>query len=210
MTNAQIIPLFKQHWNIELVNGDLDYADPKYHGMLKAWWEVLTTVECTTYLTKAFGGQPLRIVSKAGGMWWGEYMGGNEQDMWIDNISQGTVPNIKQNLIHELGHVYEGANPDIGSKFEATTCGKGSVHPYISGYAYYGATQEGNGCNESFAEMNGYYVERDDHEWGVGTPYCPTKNPYDWNQAIYYNFAKTEIWGGKEFGPPAPNPPTSC
>jgi hypothetical protein len=217
-TMADLISLFKQHWNIILAPGTdgsagsaADYTNPQYKGLLKAWWEVLVSVECTSYLTKALGGSPLTIQGYAnGGGWWGEYVGGNVQYMWIDNISTGTIPHIKQNLIHELGHVYEGANSDIRAKFEAAVCGKGSVHAYISAYAEYGITTEGNGCNESFAEMNGYYVARESNEWGVGGAYCATKNPYDWNELIYYNFAKTEIWGGKEYGAPPPSPDGSC
>lgn len=202
---AEVISLFKQHWNIELVNAGADYANPKYHGMLRAWWEVLTTVECTPFLKDALAGQPLRIlgIGGSGGGWWGEYMGGNTQDMWIDNISSGIIPHIKQNLIHELGHVWRGGQPAKYAQYEATVCGHGSVHPFVSVYG-------GTNCSENMAEIVGYYVERDSNEWGVGGAFCATKNPYDWNQSTYYDWAKATVFNNKVYGPPPPNPPTSC
>lgn len=196
---------FKQHWNIDLVASGTDFANQKYHGVLKAWWEVLTTVECTPFLTEAIGNNPLQLIGigGSGGGWWGEYMGGNVQHMWIDNISNGTVPHIKQNLIHELGHVWRGGQPAKYAAYESATCGKGSVHPFVSIYG-------GTNCSENMAEIVGYYVQRDSNEWGVGGAFCATKNPYDWNQSFYYDWAKTTVFGGKEYGSPPPNPATSC
>ena len=49
----------------------------------------------------------------------------------------------------------------------------------------------GSSITETFADVVGYYVSR-----------CALKNPYDTGEnAAYYEFAKTYIFGGKEFGP---------
>ena len=46
---------------------------------------------------------------------------------------------------------------------------------------------------ETFADVVGYYVGR-----------CALENPYDTGEYdAYYEFAKTYIFGGKEFGPAA-------
>jgi hypothetical protein len=203
-TGAQLVSLFKQHWNIDLVSTSYDYTSGEYHGVLKAWWEVLTTVECTPYLQQAFAGHALTINSDALGGWWGTYQGNWVQQMDIQAISQGTVPHIKQNLIHELGHVYEGSDPNgITAKWEPI-CHSGSPYAEISGYGT-------NNCNENFAEVMGYYVVRESNEWGADPPArCPDKNPFDWGQAGFYDFAKTNVFNGKEYGPQPPNPPTSC
>lgn len=205
LSGAEIVPLFKQHWNIELIGSGADITSDAYRGVLKAWWEVLTTVECTPFLTDAFAGSPLQLIAigGSGGGWWGEYMGGNVQHMWVDNIRNGTIPHIKQNLIHELGHVWRGGQPAKYATYEATICGRGSVHPYVSVYG-------GTNCSENMAEIVGYFVQRDSNEWGVGGAFCATKNPYDWNQSFYYNWAKTVVFSGQEYGAPPPNPPTSC
>jgi hypothetical protein len=201
----QIVPLFKQNWNIELISSGTDITSEVYRGLLKAWWEVLTVVECTPFLTDAFAGKPLQLmaIGGSGGGWWGEYMGNNVQNMWVDNIRNGTVPHIKQNLIHELGHVWRGGQWAKYTDFENNVCGRGSVHPYVSVYG-------GTNCSENMAEIVGYYVQRDSNEWGVGGAFCATKNPYDWNQAFYYDWAKRVVFNGQEYGPPPPNPATSC
>ena len=204
LSGSGIVQQYKQKFNIVLESSALDFTDPQYHGLLKAWWEVLLTVECTPFLQEAFGGQPLRISSGSGGGYWGEYKGLNLQIMWIDNINAGTVAHIKQNLIHELGHVWRGGQFDTKyAAYEATVCGKGNPNQFVSIYG-------GTNCSENMSEIVGYFVERDSGEWGIGGAFCATKNPFEWGQSFYYNWAKISVFGGKEYGAPPPSSPTSC
>ena len=202
---GEIINRFFQKWNISLVNGGSSWTDPQYEPLVKIYWETLSAVECTPFITMITGSEPLNLEAGSNPSLWGDYTSPPNLRMHLPSILNSATSNpefVQQNLIHELGHVLRGRDQDIFNQNEQI-CGQGAPNAYVSGY---GDTN----CSENLSEILGYYAIRASTEWGIGEEYCAAKNPYDWGQAFYYNWAKENVFGGIEFGPPPPDPPTSC
>ncbi len=194
-----IITQFAQKWKINLVDGGSSWRTPQYMPLLKIYWETLLAVECTPFLGMITKSGPLNLEAGSNPSLWGDFTSPPNLRMHLPNIlnSVSSNPeNVQQNLIHELGHVLRGRDSAMYSANEQI-CGTGSPNAYVSGY---GDTN----CSENLSEILGYYAIRASKEWGIGAEYCPAKNPYDWGQSKYYQWAKTTVFGNIEFGPPAP------
>lgn len=210
---AEIIALFKKNWRINLVDGSYSYSDPQYKGILKAWWEALARVECTPFLQDGWiTTHDLDIIASTEASGWGYFAGNFTQYMNLGNMVNMSGTALMQNMIHEMTHVWSRTEKNVakGVDFENNISGHGSPNPYVSGYNGYNSP--GDAPYEDLASAVGYYAIREQNEMRDGGfgPYCSTKNPYDWGQTIYYNWVKTNVFGGKEFGPPPPVPNGTC
>lgn len=204
--SSSIINRFQTNWHITLQNGSQDWSDSAYHQLLSIWWQTIDQLACTPFLASALGGHTLTITANDLGIWWGQYDGGYQQEINIanQNKSLSQPSHIQQNIVHELAHVWRDTHfDDTYQTFANQLCGNGNPNAYITNY---GATN----CSEDLSEAVGYYVIRQATEWQTNSPYCAAKNPYDWGQAAAYDWIKTNLFNGQQFGPPPPTTPTSC
>lgn len=166
---------------------------------IKILWETLDAVECTPFrkdLQANVSGTLGINAASISGFAWGDWSLTKTNHVTLDfakfqrALDSGDEGRLVRLVIHELGHVrnsnrYE--RPEYWTVFTALHAREGRFSRYA-----------GRSVTETFADVVGYYVGR-----------CALDNPYDSGEhAAYYDYAKTYIFGGKEFGPPpgvAPN-----
>ena len=167
---------------------------------IKILWETLDAMECTSYranlLAKTDGRAGLNA-SSIRGFAWGDWSLTKNMHVTLDfskfqrALDSGDEGRLTRLVAHELAHVlnsdrYE--NPEYWVTFKNLYAQEG----HFSDYA-------GRKVTEVFADVIGYYVGR-----------CALDNPYDTGEHnAYYEYAKTHIFDGKEFGP-APGTVPDC
>ena len=108
--------------------------------------------------------------------------------MALDSGEEGRLTRL---VAHELAHVLNSdrySDPEYWTIFKKLHASEGRFSEYA-----------GSSVTETFADVVGYYVGR-----------CALDNPYDTGKYdAYYEYAKTYIFGGKEFGP-APGVAPTC
>lgn len=167
---------------------------------IKILWQTLDAMDCTTYRTdlqaKVGGNVGLNAASISGYAWgdWSLTKGGyvtfdfSKFQKALDSGDEGRLTRL---VAHELAHVlnsdrYE--EPAYWQAFKTLYAQEGNFSSYA-----------GSSVTETFADVVGYYVGR-----------CALENPYDTGKSgAYYDFAKTQVFGGKEFGP-APGQEINC
>lgn len=167
---------------------------------IKILWQTLDAVDCTGYienLQAKVGGNVGINASTISGFAWGDWSLTKTNHVTMDfskfqrALDSGDEGRLVRLVTHELAHVlnsdrYE--EPAYWQSFKQLYAAEGRFSDYAS-----------SSVTETFADVVGYYVGR-----------CALENPYDDGEhAAYYEFAKTEIFGGKEFGP-APGEKPNC
>lgn len=156
--------------------------------------ETLDAVSCTPYLAdltaNVSGSLGLNATSISGYAWgdWSLTRGGyvsldfSKFQRALDSGDEGRLVRL---VVHELGHVRNSdrfQEPEYWTEFTKLYAQEGRFSDYSAG-----------SVTETFADVVGYYVGR-----------CALDNPYDTGgYDAYYEYAKTWIFGGKEFGPAA-------
>lgn len=167
---------------------------------IKILWQTLDAMECTSYRkdlqAKVNGNVGLNAASIRGYAWgdWSLTKGSyvtydfSKFQKALDSGDEGRLTRL---VAHELGHVLNSdrdSNPKYWRDFKKLYAKEGRFSSYA-----------GSSVTETFADVIGYYVGR-----------CALDNPYDsGEQNAYYEYAKTYIFGGKEFGP-APGEKLNC
>ena len=197
----QIITAMESRWSFDFRDGSYSWSDAQFKPVLKVWWDTLAAVECTPFLTEINNknGGGLAIYAHEIGNLWGTYglhfpgaLAINIRNH-LGGINNGIPEKVTQNIIHELGHAYNndrsGSGPPYWTEHNKIYYSAGP----ISGY---GASE----ITENIADVVGFYVARCAGEsFGASGP-----NPFASGHTEFYNWAKEYIFGGVEFGPPAP------
>ncbi|AQP45814.1 hypothetical protein [Tessaracoccus flavus] len=167
---------------------------------IKILWETLDAMECTTYRTDLLAKQGGNVginAASISGYAWGDWSLTRTSYVTLDfskfqrALDSGDEGRLTRLVAHELAHVRNSdrfENPEYWQVFKELYAREGR----FSNYA-------GSKITETFADVVGYYVGR-----------CALDNPYDTGEHdAYYDYAKTYIFGGKEFGP-APGATPDC
>ena len=165
---------------------------------IKILWQTLDAMECTPYREalqgKVNGNVGLNAASISGYAWgdWSLTKGGyvsfdfSKFQKALDSGDEGRLTRL---VTHELAHVLNSdrdSNPEYWKVFKKLYAKEGRFSSYA-----------GSSVTETFADVVGYYVGR-----------CALDNPYDTGKyAAYYDYAKTYVFDGKEFGPAAGEKP---
>ncbi len=168
-------------------------------GSIQILWQTLDSVECTGYVkrlqSKVNGNVGINadIIS---GFAWGDWSLTKPNFVTMDfskfqrALDSGDDGRLVRLVTHEMAHVLNSdrfSEPEYWKIFTKLYASQGSFSDYA-----------GSSVTETFADVVGYYVGR-----------CAVENPYDTGEYdAYYAFAKTYIFGGKEFGPVAGKQPT--
>jgi hypothetical protein len=197
----QIISAMESRWKFKFLDGSYSWRQTQYKPVVKIWWDTLSAVECTPFLTEINkkNGGGLNIYAHDIGSLWGTYglhfpgaLAINIQNH-LGAVNNGIPEKVTQNIIHELGHAY---NNDRGSN-PAYWVEHNNIYNSAGPISAYGASE----ITENVADVFGYYVARCSGEsFQASGP-----NPYANGNTEFYNFAKTMIFGNVEFGPPAPS-----
>ncbi len=164
------------------------WADETYRPIVAMMWQTLDAISCTPYLTtlhSKVGALELRATT-IGGWVAGDYGLSKRDAVSLDFpqllTSYQTDPgHVSRLFVHEVSHAYSrdrSDNPTYWADFTSLYSRLGRLGSY------------GGSASETFSEVVGYYVAR-----------CAANNPYTTAKAGYYEFVKTEVFGGKEFGP---------
>ncbi|NHB84691.1 hypothetical protein G7085_08930 [Tessaracoccus sp. HDW20] len=165
---------------------------------IKILWQTLDAMECTTYradLQSKVNGNVGFNAARISGYAWGDWSLTKGSYVTFDfskfqkALDSGDEGRLTRLVAHELAHVlnsdrYE--DPEYWTTFEKLYAKQGRFSDYA-----------GRSVTETFADVVGYYVGR-----------CALDNPYDTGRYdAYYQYAKTYVFGGKEFGPAAGQKP---
>lgn len=155
-------------------------------------WETLDALNCTTYLEdlqKKVKGKVGLNATSISGYAWGDWSLTRNGSLSLDftkfkkAIADGDEGRLSRIVTHELAHVLNkdrSENPGYWKRFERLYAKEGR-------FSAYGGTS----ITENWADVVGYYVGR-----------CALNNPYDTGKFdAYYEFVRTEVFAGKEFGP---------
>lgn len=200
-SGTHISNLMQKQYGIKLV-GD-GWTDPTYRPMVKIVWETLDAVGCTDYLdqVKAKVEGNLVISAAPTRSWaWADWSltrpGALTFDFakWTQALDEEDPGRLVRLVIHELGHAYNVdryEDPDYWTSFQGLYARQGK----FSGY--------GHNDMETYADVIGYYVSR-----------CAKDNPFnesdfEGRNTAYYEWVKTFIFKGVEFGP-HPGEPVDC
>lgn len=166
---------------------------------IKILWETLDAIECTPYradLQAKVTGTVGLNAAHISGYAWGDWSLTKTGYVTLDfgkfqrALDSGDEGRLVRLVVHELGHVRNSdrfRKPEYWTAFTKLFRKEGRFSDYA-----------GRSVTETFADVVGYYVGR-----------CALDNPYDTGrQDAYYEYAKTYIFGGKEFGPPPGEKPT--
>lgn len=163
-------------------------------GSIKILWQTLDAVGCTGYVeqlqAKVNGNVGINAARKSG-FAWGDWSLSKTNYVTMDFVKfqqaldSGDEGRLARLVVHEMAHVLNSdrnSEPGYWTIFKNLHASEGNFSDYASG-----------SVTETFADVVGYYVGR-----------CALNNPYDTGEhAAYYEFAKTYVFGGKEFGPEA-------
>lgn len=203
--NQQIIDQINGRWAIELRPDDYNWADAQYKPLLKVLWDTLSAVECTPFLTEMKnknGGRMVMYATALGG-YWGNYGLSHSGALAInippllDTINSGAPAKVTWLFIHEMGHAYSNDRDGMPEYYAEYM----RIYNQHGPFTAYGYTDH----NENFADVLGYYVGRCASEEGGPNPYSGSGSAV----TDYYEYTKTYIFGGQEFGPTPPGA-TSC
>ena len=172
------------------------WTDETYRPLVAVIWRTLDAISCTPYLDtlhSKVGALELSATS-IGGWTAGDYGLTKADTVSLDfpqllTNYQTDPGHVSRLFVHEVTHAYtrdRSSNPPYWADFTALYAKNGRFGSY--GYS----------ASEVFSEVVGYYVAR-----------CAANNPYTVSEAAYYDFAKNEVFGGKEFGP-ALGQPLAC
>ncbi|MGD8214159.1 hypothetical protein [Aestuariimicrobium sp. Y1814] len=191
---AHIKNLLQKNWGINLV-GDW-WTEREYRPMVKIVWETLDAVSCTDYvnLTRAKVNNTLTISAAPTRSWaWGDWSltrpGALTFDFakWQQALDEDDAGRLVRLVIHEIGHAYNvdrGDSPTYWASFKRLYASEGRFSDY------------GHNDMETYADVLGYYVAR-----------CAKNNPFNEpGHQKYYDWARTHVFKGVEFGGPAGAP----
>ena len=163
-------------------------------GSIKILWQTLDAVECSGYVTQLqakVNGNVGINADTISGFAWGDWSLTKPNHVTMDfskfqgALDSGDDGRLVRLVAHEMAHVLNSdrySEPEYWKIFQQLHVSEGSFSEYAGG-----------SVTETFADVVGYYVGR-----------CALENPYDSGEnAAYYEFAKTYVFGGKEFGPDA-------
>ena len=167
---------------------------------IKILWETLDAVSCTGYVTalqaKVNGNVGINA-DAISGFAWGDWSLTKPNFVTMDfskfqgALDSGDDGRLVRLVTHEMAHVLNSdryQNPLYWNTFQNLHASQGRFSEYAS-----------SSVTETFADVVGYYVGR-----------CALENPYDTGKYnAYYEFVKTHVFGGKEFGP-APGEKPNC
>lgn len=196
MSAAQITAATERQWGFDLTGPQ--WQQDEYRPIVKLFAETLDSVDCTGYLdrVKAGNGGRLEISSLSTRSWaWGDYGLTRPGVLTLDfakfrsGYAEGDRGRLVRLIVHEMAHSLNadrGSSPTYWNNY-------GRVWRSVGPVSAYGSTE-----TESFADAVGYYVAR-----------CAADNPYDSskNQA-YYDYVKSNIFDGREFGGAVGTPQT--
>lgn len=176
----------ESNWGFTLTGAYWD--DETYRPIAAMIWRTLDAISCTPYLDtlhSKVGALELRATS-IGGWTAGDYGLSKADAVSLDfpqllTSYQKDPGHVSRLFVHEITHAYtrdRSSNPTYYADFTA-------IYSRLGRFGTYG-----NSASETFSEVVGYYVAR-----------CAANNPYTTAKADYYEFAKNEVFGGKEFGP---------
>ncbi len=159
-----------------------------YRPVVAMIWQTLDAISCTPYLTtlhSKVGALELRATS-IGGWVAGDYGLSKRDAVSLDFpqllTSYQTDPgHVSRLFVHEVTHAYSRDRSEGPTYWTDFT----SLYNKLGRFGSYGGS-----ASETFSEVVGYYVAR-----------CAANNPYTTAKAGYYDFVKTEVFGGREFGP---------
>lgn len=167
-----------------------EWTKPNNHTLVRIVWETLDGIGCTDYLTDVKKANPgFALYAGPTRSWaWGDWALTHPGAVTLDFAKWRTVQKddpgrLVRILVHEIGHAWSlaPANQRVYNAFNSSYAKLGNFGPY----AY--------SKNENFSEVIGYYVAR-----------CAKDNPYDAKKyAPYYDFVRTHVFAGREFGPAA-------
>ena len=167
---------------------------------IKILWQTLDAVDCTGYVTalqaKVNGNVGINAASISG-FAWGDWSLTKPNYVTMDfskfqrALDSGDEGRLVRLVTHEMAHVLNSdrfEDPGYWRTFQKLYAQQGRFSEYAS-----------SSVTETFADVVGYYVGR-----------CALENPYDTGKFdAYYEFARTYVFGGKEFGP-APGEKPNC
>ena len=172
------------------------WTDETYRPIIAVIWRTLDAISCTPYLDTLHSKVAVLELSATsiGGWVAGDYGLTKADAVSLDfpqllTNYQTDPGHVSRLFVHEMTHAYtrdRSSNPAYWADFTALFAKNGRFGSY--GYS----------ASEVFSEVVGYFVAR-----------CAANNPYTVSEAAYYDFAKTEVFGGKEFGP-ALGQPLTC
>ncbi|HEY5484458.1 MAG TPA: hypothetical protein VIK31_11730 [Propionibacteriaceae bacterium] len=172
------------------------WTDETYRPIVAVIWRTLDAISCTPYLDTlhAKAGALELYATSIGGWVAGDYGLTKADAVSLDfpqllTNYQTDPGHVSRLFVHEITHAYSrdrSTNPAYWADFSALYAKNGRFGSY------------GGSASETFSEVVGYFVAR-----------CAANNPYTVSEAAYYDFVKTEVFGGKEFGP-ALGQPLSC
>jgi hypothetical protein len=172
------------------------WTDETYRPIVAVIWRTLDAISCTPYLDTLHAkvGVLQLYATSIGGWAAGDYGLTRADAVSLDfpqllTNYQTDPGHVSRLFVHEMTHAYtrdRSTNPAYWADFSALYAKNGRFGSY------------GSSSSETFSEVVGYYVAR-----------CAANNPYTASEAAYYTFVKTEVFGGKEFGP-ALGQPLSC
>lgn len=165
----------------------------EYRPSIKILWETLDAMECTPYravLQSKVNGTVGINASRIRGWAWGDWSLTRAGYVSLDfekfkgALAADDEGRLVRLVAHELAHTYNSDRyeaPEYWKEFQALYRKEGTFSSYA-----------GRSVTENFADAVGYYVGR-----------CALDNPYNSGKFnAYYEFVKTRIFAGKEFGPP--------
>ena len=167
---------------------------------IKILWQTLDAIDCTGYIqqlqAKVNGKVGINAASISG-FAWGDWSLTKTNYVTMDfskfqrALDSGDEGRLVRLVTHEMAHVLNSdryQDPGYWKTFLQLYAKEGRFSDYAS-----------SSVTETFADVVGYYVGR-----------CALENPYDTGKYdAYYEFAKTHVFGGKEFGP-APGEKPVC
>jgi len=172
------------------------WTDETYRPIVSVVWRTLDAISCTPYLDTLHAKVGVLELSATsiGGWAAGDYGLTKADAVSLDfpqllTNYQTDPGHVSRLFVHEITHAYtrdRSSNPAYWADFTALYAKNGRFGSY------------GSSASETFSEVVGYFVAR-----------CAANNPYTLSEAAYYDFAKNEVFGGKEFGP-ALGQPLSC
>lgn len=196
MSAAEITAATERQWGFDLTGPQ--WQQNEYRPIVELFAETLDSVDCTGYLdrVKAGNGGRLEISSQSTRSWaWGDYGLTRPGVLTLDfakfrsGYAEGDRGRLVRLVIHEMAHSLNadrGSSPTYWDNFGRVWRANGPVSSY-------GSTE-----TESFADAVGYYVAR-----------CAADNPYDSTKnRAYYDYVKSNIFDGREFGGAVGTPQT--
>lgn len=196
MSAADITAATERQWGFDLTGPQ--WQQDEYRPIVELFAETLDSVDCTGYLdrVKAGNGGRLEISSLPTRSWaWGDYGLTRANVLTLDfakfrsGYAAGDRGRLVRLIIHEMAHSLNAdrySSPAYWNSFGRVWRATGPVSAY-------GSTE-----TESFADAVGYYVAR-----------CAADNPYDSTKnRAYYDYVKSNIFDGREFGGEVGTPQT--